>query len=520
VLFVIDIGTSTFKAALVNYDGSGGKLVSLPLDDARHSEAAPSQWLRAFGQAASLLGPLAAVEALVICGNGPTLTPVTGEPALAGGELVLPSAPARLWLDRRAVEEAQTVSQVMGGFVDPSFFLPKALAVKNQEPELYEKTRYFLAAPEYLVYALTGEARTVFPSEGFDRWYWNDNALDALALEKDKFPPFVFPGDFIGTLTKAAATRFGLSDKVKVIAGGPDFFVSILGTGVVRPGQACDRSGTSEGINLCAENRIDDRRLMCYGHPVKPYWNLSGVSSTTGGALAWGRELLGIGALPFEDFFGLAEAAPAGARGLIFLPYLAGERAPIWDPKARGVFLGLSLSTHREELARAMAEGICLAIRDVITVMEETGAPVTELRITGKPGESAFLNQLKADVSGRPVLIPGPRAARSGKTTLSDDDGGSGCCAGAALPGETLSGKTALLGEALPLELLGLAALGSAAMGAYGSAEEAAGALVGIAEIFVPDEKKRVIYDQAFAAYRETYQSLKGLFAQRGDVKK
>jgi xylulokinase len=315
-------------------------------------------------------------------------------------------------------------------------------------------------------------------------------------VDKDKYPPFVFPGAFIGTVTKAAASRFGLSGKVKVIAGGPDFFVSILGTGVVRPGQACDRSGTSEGINLCARSRIDDRRLMCYGHPVKPYWNLSGVISTTGGALAWGRELLGIGALPFEDFFGLAEAAPAGARGLIFLPSLAGERAPIWDPNARGVFLGLSLSTRREELARAMAEGICLAIRDVITVMEEIGAPVTELRITGKPRESSFLNQLKADVSGRPVLIPGPRTARSGDTALPSD---------ATLPGETLPGK------GLPLELLGLAALGSTAMGAYGSAEEAAGILVGIAETFVPDEKKRPIYDRAFGIYRETYQRVKGL---------
>jgi xylulokinase len=142
-----------------------------------------------------------------------------------------------------------------------------------------------------------------------------------------------------------------------------------------------------------------------------------------------------------------------------------------------------------------MAEGICLAIRDVITVMEEKSAPVTELRVTGKPGESAFLNQLKADVSGRPVLIPGPRAARSEKT---------------ALPGKSAPSGEALPVEALPLELLGLAALGSAAMGAYSSAEQAAGALVGIAGTFVPDEKKRAIYDRAFEAYRETYRRLKG----------
>jgi xylulokinase len=378
----------------------------------------------------------------------------------------------------------------MGGFVDSSFFLPKALAVKNREPALYEKTTWFLAAPEYLVCALTGEGRTVIPSAGFEKWYWNDAALEALGLDKEKFPPQVMPGEFIGRVSGEVSARFGFKSTVKVIAGGPDFFVSILGTGAVSPGQACDRSGTSEGINLCCSRHIDDLRLMCYGHPVKPYWNLSGIVSTTGEALAWGRELLGITSLPYAAFLDLAASAPAGADGLVFLPYLAGERAPIWDPHARGVFLGLSLGTGRRETARAIAEGICFAIRDVITVMEETGAPVEELRVTGKPGESSFLNQLKADVAGRPVLVP--------RTALSAGDQTLG----------KLPGKTAFL----PAELLGLTALGSAAMGAYVSVEEAVRDLVNVAETFVPNEETKRIYDDAFGTYRETYRALKPLF--------
>ncbi|MDR0760394.1 MAG: hypothetical protein LBF74_09865 [Treponema sp.] len=483
MLLVIDIGTSTFKAGVARYDGSGGRFVSLPLGDGRKAllRADPLQWLRAFEDAAARLGApsRAAVEGIVVSGNGPTLTPVTGTPALLGGNLSLPAAPARLWLDRRAEEEARIVSRVMGSFVDPSFFLPKALAVKNREIEIYEKTRWFLSAPEYLACALTGEARTVIPSQGFETWYWNDSALAALGLDKEKFPPLVTPGAFIGLVTPAAAARFGFKANVKVIAGGPDFFAAILGTGSVSPGRACDRSGTSEGINLCSARRIDDRRLMCYGHPVKPYWNLSGIVSTTGEALAWGRELLGMAGLPYAAFFGLAESASAGAGGLIFLPYLAGERAPIWDPHARGVFFGLNLGTGRGETARAIAEGICFAIRDVIAVMEEAGAPVEELRVTGKPGESAFLNQLKADVTGRPVLVPRLRAAET------------------ALP---------------PAELLGLIALGAAALGAYKSAEEAVRDLVGVAETFVPQEAAKPVYDDAFGIYRETYRALKPLF--------
>jgi xylulokinase len=373
----------------------------------------------------------------------------------------------------------------MDGFVDPSFFLPKALAVKNREMALYEKTRWFLAAPEYLVCALTGEARTVIPSQGFEKWYWNDTALETLGLDKEKFPPLIRPGEFIGPVMAAIAARFGFKSNVKVFAGGPDFFVSILGTGTVRPGQACDRSGTSEGINLCSARRIDDRRLMCYGHPVTPYWNLSGIVSTTGEALAWGRDLLGMASLPFAAFFGLAESAPTGAGGLIFLPYLAGERAPLWDPHARGVFLGLSLGTGKAEAARAIAEGICFAIRDVISIMEEDGVPVEELRVTGKPGESAFLNQLKADVTGCPVLVPRPRAALGRKTN----------------PAETP-----------PAELLGLTALGATALGAYASTEEAVRDLVGVAETFTPQEGKKPVYDDAFGTYRETYRALKPLF--------
>jgi xylulokinase len=492
VLLVIDIGTSNFKAALFDYQGNCRSFAAQPMvmgveenpagegenGGPSAEEANPEQWLRAFAGTLSRLDSPAAVEAVVISGNGPTLTPVTGRPGItAGGDLSLPAGMARLWLDRRATVEAKTVSALTGGFVDPGFFLPKALLLKSRDPGLYEKTRWFLSPAEYLACALTGEARTVLPSAGFERWYWNDGLLDATGLDREKFPPFIPPGECIGLLSGAAASRFGFSREVRVIAGGPDFFVSILGTGAVRPGAACDRSGTSEGINLCTENRVRDSRLMCYGHPVSPYWNLSGIISTSGRAIRWGRELLGMEKLPYPAFYELAAAAPAGAGGLIFLPYLAGERAPIWDPRARGVFLGLSLSTGRRELARAIVEGVCFAIRDVITVMEEAGAPLRDLRVSGGPGESPVFNQLKADISGRPVLLPARRDA----------------------------------------ELLGLTMLGAAAMGKYASAGEAAGALVSIVREYAPAEQHASRYDRLFEDYRGLYRSLKAQFANNLD---
>jgi xylulokinase len=478
LLLVIDIGTSAFKSALYGFGGECMGEAAVPLSvalrDGRY-EADPASWLRAFEACCSWLGPLGKVEAVVISGNGPTLVPVTGEPGCDAGGLRLEAAPARLWLDRGAREEAAAVSAVMGDFVDSGFFLPKALGIKNRDPGLYEKTKALLSCPEYLACALTGEGRTVFPSEGFDRWFWDDAVLEKLGLEKEKFPPFIAPGDTVGALLPRTAAHFGFSGPLPVIAGGPDFFAAILGSGAVRPGDACDRSGSSEGINVCTEKRLTDPRLMSYGHPVKPYRNLSGIISTTGKAIDQVMTILGLEAGAHGEFFTLAAEAAPGAGGLLFLPYLAGERAPLWDPKAKGVFMGLGLDTGRAELARSAAEGICFAVRDVITAMEEAGAPVRNLRVSGGPGASGFLNQLKADVSGREVLVPVVRDA----------------------------------------ELSGNACTGAAALGKYGSAGEASAALVKIDRVFHPDEKKGPLYRELFAGYRDLYRSLKEYFAER-----
>ncbi|MDR0449766.1 MAG: hypothetical protein LBH26_00700 [Treponema sp.] len=485
MILAVDIGTTDFKAALFSASGERLRAVSLPLaidlsDGARH-ETDPARWLRAFEECLFRLAPLSGVELLAICGNGPSLTPVTGLPADRGEALELPAGSARLWLDRRAQEEAAAVSALMGGFVDPGFFLPKALFIKNREPELYSRTKLFLSCPEYLSYALTGIPRTVFPSLGFDRWFWNAGILDALGLDGEKFPPFVPPGSLIGPVLPGLARHLGLTGpgekrEIPVAAAGPDFFAAILGAGALEPGDACDRSGTSEGINLCTRNRISDPRLMSYGHPVKPYWNLSGIISTTGKALAWARDLLGYAGRPFKDFLSLAESARPGGGGLLFLPYLAGERAPLWDPRARGSFLGLNLSTGPAELARAVAEGTCFALRDVIAVMEES-VPLRNLRVTGRPGESAFLNQLKADITGKEILVP---------SSLRD------------------------------AELAGAAALGATALGLYPAPEQAVAALVKPGKICRPDPGKAPLYEGLFAEYRAAYRSLKENFARLG----
>ena len=480
MLLTIDIGTSFFKSALWNQDsflkpyapdkGSGYlSFASVPLtikesDGIMHT-ADPGKWLDAFSDclkrllSGSRLNNFSSVEAIIISGNGPSLVPVLGGPVFSN-KIFIPAQDARLWLDRRSVKYQAQVSEVMGGFVDASFFLPKILYIRKEETELFNKTKYFLGCPEYLAYALTDQACSVFPCEGFDRWFWNDNILEKLDLDKSKFPGFIRPGDLFGTITQKASDYYGFEKNIPVISGGPDFFAAILGCGVIRPGQACDRSGSSEGINLCTENKIDDQRLMSYRHPVNPYWNLSGIINTTGKAVEWGCSFLGFSC--FDEFISSAQRSSRGSKGIVFLPYLAGERAPLWDPSARALWKGLSLSSGRSEAANSVLEGIGFAVKDVIKTMEENGECAHELRVTGRLALCEPLNQIKADITGKETLVCACKEA----------------------------------------ELLGLAITGACALGKYASFAEAACEMVRVEKHYEPDPENAGIYSRLFDEYK------------------
>jgi len=457
LILTVDIGTSNFKSALWDYDGGCLSFAVCPLA-ADMTDC--SMWLRAFEDCCRKHEKLPLAQIIVITGNGPTLVPVTGPPSVEKNGLSVPAENARFWLERKAVNYQKEISALMGGFVDSGFFLPKILSVKREENELYKKVVQFLGCPEYLIYALTEQARTVFPSEGFDRWFWNEEVLEKLELDTQKFPPFVRPGDEIGTITPEAASFLGIKKNIPVISGGPDFFAAILGCGVTQPSFACDRTGSSEGINLCTQNRVIDERLMSYGHPVTPYWNLSGIINTTGKAVEWGCGLLRISDV--EEFYSLAKKSEAGCGGLVFSPYLAGERAPLWNPSARARWSGIGLACGRSEFANSILEGIGFAVRDVISVMEETGESVLQLRVTGGMAGNAFLNQVKADITGREILEPVHKEAG----------------------------------------LLGCAVIGACHLGGYSSLNEASCAMVHIEKHYEPNIKKSGVYNELFAKYR------------------
>jgi len=462
MLLTIDIGTTTFKTALWDFAGKAisfesALLESDNIDGVKH-ETSALQWLDAFDKCVKKLKNKKQVQAIVISGNGPSLVPVTGA-AQIKDKLFIPADKARLWMDRKAVEYQEEVSALMGGFVDASFFLPKILFIKDKEKQVYDRTKFFLGCPEYLAFALTGEAKSVFPCKGFDRWFWNDEILDKLKLDKEKIPSFIKPGEEFGLLSSAAAKLYGFSENIPVICGGPDFFAAILGSGVKEIGQVCDRTGSSEGINLCTQDYVSDKRLMSYGHPIEPYWNLSGMINTTGKAIQWACSLFN---LSFNDFISLAEKSKPGSAELIFHPYLAGERTPLWDPNVKASWHGINLGTSREDFALSVLEGITFAIKDVISVMAEVGQETKQLHLTGGLSQCEFLNQIKADITGLQVLQ----------------------------------------GFYKDTELLGLLIIGSCAMGRYKSFKEASGVLYRTKTTYEPNVKNKELYNELFNKYR------------------
>jgi xylulokinase len=413
----IDLGTSTVKAGLFSSEGKLLSLRSRPLiDGVRSAKSIPpgspgidaDAWVDA---AFALLRELSSVaiesygqdpvEALSVSGNGPTLVAVDkdGKPLM----------PALVWSDRRALEESAEISRLAGRHVDPAFYLPKALRLMRRETRLYDETACFMPCPEYLAFRLTGIRHAVLPAPGYEPFIHGKAILEGAGLDPDKFPPLAVPGASLGRLIEDAAKSSGLPRSCRVAAGLPDFLSALLGSGVTAPGIALDRSGSSEALNLCSTRPFPTETLFSLPHPVAGLFNVSGGVSTSGSALDWLSRLLGTSGPSSgmdENVLETLSAIEPGSEGLLFLPYLEGERAPLWDPLARGAFVGLKASHGKTQLLRALLESVAFALRDIEATMEGAGLAVDEIRAAGGPSRNRLWTKIKADVLGRKIVLP------------------------------------------------------------------------------------------------------------------
>ncbi len=412
----IDIGSTSVKAALYHPDGrlvasqSAGYPIQYPHPG--WAEQDPDDWWVAARRCCQQILETANGEEIAVValsGQAPGCVPID--------RLGKPLRPAILWMDRRAVPQvelartrlgAETSEKICGNTLDSYFGGLKWAWFQQNELELYDRTWKILQASNYVSYHLTGEV-SIDPSQAglcspcfnLQERSWDPSICNMMGLDITKLPP-IFPSvETIGQITPAAAGKTGLPAGIPVICGGGDFACACLGAGVVGGGSAAMMLGTSGNLLIPAP-RMTDPRLLNTVHVTGE--NLSLGAVLAGGAVSWFKTMLGIDQ---PDMFTLlddeASRTPPGAEGLVFLPYLLGERTPIWDPHARGVFIGLSTSHTRGHLYRAILEGVAFAFRQMMEIVSSTGAPIKEVIAINGGARSLLWRQVFADILGVPI---------------------------------------------------------------------------------------------------------------------
>ena len=426
--------------------------------------------------------PSGEIAAVAVDGIGWTLVPVD--------ESFHPLTPAMTWLDRRAEAEAAALRagpaaarmiDLVANPLDAAYITPKLAWLRTHEPAIHERTRWFLTASGFLTARLTGEATCdltqAYGFHCFDirRERWDEPSAATLGIPLDRLPPLREARAIAGGVREAAAARTGLAPGTPVLVGGLDAALGALGGGVTRPGQTQDQGGQAGGFGMSVPEVLVEPRLIFSHHVLRGQYLLQ-AGTVGGGGLDWFRQVLGREDATFASLSAEAATAAAGSGGVIFLPYLAGERTPIWSTAARGVFLGLSYATTRAEMLRSIMEGCAFAVLDNLRVAEATGVRVTEWLATGGAARSSLWNQIKADVTGRPVVV----ARRS--------DGGEG-------------------GNGL-----GLFALAAEAVGLAGDAAATIERLLPRRTTFEPDAGRHARYEAMFEVYHTASRGLLATF--------
>lgn len=427
-LLGLDIGTTAAKAVLIE---PAGRVLSVatteyPLLMPRPgwTEQDPGAWWEA--SVASIRRVLAAPG---VTGRAVAAVGLTGQMhglvALDGAGRVL--RPAILWNDQRTAEEcawitervgAPRVLELTGNPVLTGFTAPKIIWVRRHEPERYERIAHILLPKDYVRYHLTGEfAIDVADASGtalFDvrRRTWSGEMIGALGIPASWLPRVVESPVLTGIVTPDAADATGLAAGTPVVGGAGDQAAQAVGTGIVRRGIVAATIGTSGVVfaHLDAVEVDPLGRLHTFCHAVPGKWHVMGVMLSAGGSLRWLRDSVGNeawyrpGVDPYDLMAAEATEVPPGSEGLVFLPYLSGERTPHADPYARGAFVGLTLRHHRGHLIRAVMEGVALGMRDSLEILRGMGLPVTQIRVSGGGARSPLWRQILADVLNTDVV--------------------------------------------------------------------------------------------------------------------
>ena len=411
-----------------------------------------------------------------------------------------PLRPAIIWMDRRAVDQCTAVSAkrdpreifgITGLNVDPSHVAAKIRWLAEREPDVNRKTAHFLLPGSFAAYYLTGQM-AVDPSNASSTMLmdvrtkqWSAEMCASFDIDVGRLCPILSSLTDMGGLRSDVAAEMGLAPSTRVILGSGDEHAACLGAGVLQPGLVCDIAGTAEPV--CASSAVpvfDPTGLVeTHSHAHPDLWLIENPGFASGANYRWFREEFAPmevraaearGVSPYELLNALAEEAPAGSDGLVFLPCLMGALAPTWNAAARGTYFGFSLSHSRKHFVRALLEGSAYAVRDITDGMRAAGLAPREIRVVGGGAQSRLWRQIKADVTGLPVALP--------QTT-----------------------ETTALGAAM------MALVGA---GMFSSLGDAAEKVVRIVDVLEPHPASQQAYEEYYQLYLSTYRALLPVFDQ------
>lgn len=495
-LLGIDIGTSACKVAVFSKDGTVHAAVSkeypVYYPHPGWAEQNPDEWWDAVCKAIRQAMSERTISPDRIAGIG-----IDGQSwsaiAVDKDGNVLANTP--IWMDTRTQSICERINQTIGAdkifelcgnMLQPSYTTAKILWYKENLPEVFEKTHKILQSNSFIAYRLTGVfSQDICQAYGLHCFNmrtgsWDKEMCQALGIPFRFLPDIAACHQVIGTVTEDAASQTGLIPGIPVVAGGLDAACAALGAGVVHAGETQEQGGQAGGMSICIDRYAADPRLILSYHVVPHQWLLQGGTTGGGGVMRWLEQELGsyersiapqTGKSSLQQYNDIAGAVPPGSDGLVFLPYMSGERSPIWDPNARGVFYGLDFGKTKGHLIRSAMEGVAYSLKHNLDVAESVGAVVKELLAVGGSANSALWMQIKSDITGKPLAVPTSDTAAT----------------------------------------LGAAILAGVGVGMYESFEAAVKETVQITRRYEPNMDNQKIYQKNYDTYLALYDNLKGL---------
>jgi xylulokinase len=431
-LIGIDIGTTGARTGIFRTTGqavtSAFRSYETRHPQLRWAEQDPSNWWQAV--VSSLREVMAGISPQSIKGIGIS-GQMHGLVLLDKHHRVL--RPAIIWSDQRTDEQCRWITERVGKdkLIElacnpalPGFTAPKLLWVRDNEPQVYRNISTLLLPKDYIRFRLSGEVMTEISDAAGSLFFdvvnrrWSEAILSSSGIPREWLPPCVESVDLCGRVTREAAEEANLREGTPIVGGGADNACAAVGSGIVTEGLASSSIGTSGVIFAHSDSvKCDPRhRVHTFNHSVPFKWYLMGVMQAAGLSLRWLRDNFFAREREREerahrDVYELmteeAAQAPPGCQGLIFLPYLQGERTPHLDPYARGVFFGITPHHSRAHIIRAVMEGVAYGLKDSLDIVEEQQLRVVQVRLAGGGARSALWRQIQADVFGREVVTTG-----------------------------------------------------------------------------------------------------------------